>query len=283
MNQSHFYFQGLLDTALNGINSGGITHSMKYVGSGILVLTVLYQIYNVWWRDGDYHELGSVLVKAMLMTTLFASYDTVFRLLVDAFNGVADIVYSHTPGANDMVAQWLKDVGSHWQFNSLKDIWDTLRGGIAAVVNMVLLFVTYLVLPEAYVIFSFLYMVCGVVLYGLGQMVLALYPSGALGVHAQTYVRSLLTWGLWPVLYALFADCMHLVQADSVQNVLNQQSFLGGFVGLGSSILLGLAGIVFALAIAAIPMIAHQLVSGSVGQALSGMVRGAIKKGGGGM
>lgn len=281
----HFYFQTLLNTALNGINSGGVTGAMKFIGNGILVATVLYQIYEVWWRDGDYHALGSVLVKAMLMATLFNSYDTVFRLAVDGFNGVADIVYSHTAGSNDIVAQWLRDVGDHWNTNSLQDIWDTVRGGIAAAVNMILLAISYILLPLVYVLFSFAYLIVGVVLYALGQLVLALYPSGALGPYTRAYFQNLVIWGLWPVLYALFADLMGLVQMNSVDNVLNQQGFLGGFVGLGSSLLLGLAGIVFAVAIALIPLIAHHIVSGNIGQAVAIVARtftGAFKRPGGG-
>ncbi len=287
MNSSfdHFYFQTLLGTALDGINGGGIIHSMKFIGNIILVITVLYHIYDVWWRGGDFHELGSVFVKAMLMGTLLNSYDTVFRLAVDGFNGVADIVYSHTPGSTDIVARWLQDVGAHWNTQSLKDIWDTVRGGIAAGANMILLALSYVILPLAYVLFSFAYLIVGVVLYGLGQPVLALYPSGALGSYAKSYLKNLVIWGLWPVLYALFADLMSLVQMNSVDNVLKQGSFLGGFVGLGSSLLLGLAGVVFAIAIALIPVIARHLVTGDVGQAVATVARhlaSGFKKYGGG-
>jgi len=283
---NHFYFQTLLNTALDGINGGGVTHAMKLVGNGILVATVLYQIYMVWWRDGDYHELGTVLVKAMLMATLFNSYDTVFRLAVDGFNGLADIVYSSTPGLQgDMVKNWLTDVGNHWDIQSLKDIWTVVSGGIAAFVNLILLTLSYMILPVVYVLFSFAYLIVGVVLYALGQIVLAVYPSGALGPYTQAYFKNLVIWGLWPMLYALFADLMSVVQMNSVDNVLNQNSFLGGFVGLGSSLLLGLAGIVFAIAIALIPVIAHHIVTGNIGQAVAVVVRSlgsSIKPPGGG-
>lgn len=280
---THFYFQGLLNTALDGINGGGVTHGMKFVGNGILVAIVLYQIYMVWWRDGDYHALGTALVKAMLIATLFNSYDTVFRLVVDGFNGLADIVYSSTSGIQgDMVKNWLTDVGNHWDVHSLSDLWTAVSGGIAAFVNLILLTVSYIILPVVYVLFSFAYLIVGVALYAFGQIVLAVYPSGALGPYTQAYFKNLIEWGMWPLLYALFADLMSLVQMNSVDNVLSANSFLGGFVGVGSSILLGLAGVVFAIAIGLIPVIAHFIVNGNIGQAVVTVARtlaGAFKTG----
>ena len=70
---SPFYFETLLTTALTGINGGGVTTTMSHIGEGIIVATVLYQIYETWWRGADYNELGSVLMKGMIMTTLLAN------------------------------------------------------------------------------------------------------------------------------------------------------------------------------------------------------------------
>lgn len=277
---THFYFQSLLTTALDGIENGGVTHSMKFVGNGILIATVLYQIYDVWWRDGDYHELGSVLFKAMLMATLFNNYDAVFRLVIDAFNRVADLVYTNALGGGDVAVQWLNDLGNHWHVNSIHDLWNLVSGGLAALISALLIAVSYIVLPVVYVLFSFVYLIVGVVLYALGQLVLALYPSGALGSYTKSYLKNIVIWGLWPVLYALFADLLVLVNMDSVDAVLNQKNVLGGFVGLGSTLLLGLAGLVLAIAIGLIPVISYYVVHGDIGQAAARVAKtigGAFK------
>jgi hypothetical protein len=65
-----FFFQNLLATALNGLNAGGVTTTMSHIGEGVIVATVLYQMYEVWWRGADYNELGSVFVKGMIITPL---------------------------------------------------------------------------------------------------------------------------------------------------------------------------------------------------------------------
>jgi hypothetical protein len=209
----------------------------------------------------------------MLMTTLVNTFDPVFRLAVDGFNAVAQDIYTHTAGTGDIIQQWLSDVRDHFKVNSLEEIWKVVTGGTSAAISMAILAFCNLLLPDVYVLFTLAYVVVGTVLYALGQLVLALYPSGALGEYTRSYFKNLIVWGLWPVLYALFADLMTLINMNSVDKVLNAHSFVGGFVNLGSTMLLALASVVFAIAIALIPIIAHHVVSGHIGQAVATVAR----------
>jgi hypothetical protein len=288
---SPFFFESLLTTALNGINSGGVTATMSHVGQGIVVATVLYQVYETWWRGGDYNELGTVLVKGMLMTTLLANYDTVFHLVMNAFDTVANTIMSHTGGAGDIVKQWAQDAQLEWTKNAAaQDLWSLVKGGPAALVSAVFLVISYIALALAYVLFSLLYLISGVVLYALGPLVCALYPSGSLGSYTRGYLKGVVTWGMWSVLYALFASLMVLIHMNTVASVENANNFLGWLSGLGSTFLIGIVSVVLAVAVALIPVLAGSLISGDIGGAVSRVAFAAARfmpgkgkgKGGGG-
>ena len=55
---------------------------------------------------------------------------------------------------------------------------------------------------------------------------------------------------------------MAAVNLSTVQDVLNAGSFIGGFVGLEQSFLLGLASIFYSISMAAIPFLASRIVKG---------------------
>ena len=283
---SPFFFETLLNTALDGINRGGVTATMSHVGQGIVVATVLYQVYETWWRGADFNELGTVLVKGMLMTTLLANYDTVFHLVMGGFDSVANSIMSHTGGAGDIVKQWTHDAQIEWTKNAAaQDLWNLIKGGGAALVSTVFLVIGYIALAVAYLLFSMFYLLAGVVLYGLGAVICALYPSGSLGSYTKGYLKGLVTWGMWPVLYALFSSLMVLIHMDTVASVENANSFLGWLAGLGSTFLIGIVSVILAVAVALIPMLAGSIINGDIGGAVSRVASAAARflprKGGG--
>jgi TrbL/VirB6 plasmid conjugal transfer protein len=276
-----FYFETLLTTALAGINGGGVTATMSHIGDGVIVATVLYQVYETWWRGADYNELGTVLIKGMLMTTLLANYDTVFHLVMNTFDGVASTIMSHTGGGGDLVKQWIQQAQAEWNNNSVSQaLWSLAKGGISAAITAVLLVISYIALALAYVIFSLLYLLAGVVLYGLGPLICALYPSGSLGPYTKGYLKGFATWGMWPVLYALFSSLMVLINMNTVTAVENANGFLGFLGGLGSTLLIGIVSLVLAIAVALIPVLAGSIINGDVGGAIgrvAGRAAGLMK------
>ena len=285
-----FYFETLLNQALAGLNGGGVTATMSHIGQGVIVATVLYQVYETWWRGADYNELGSVLVKGLIMTTLLANYDTVFHLVLSGFDNVASTILSKTGGAGDLIKQWSSDAQIEWSKNAAaQDLWNLVKGGLPALVSTILLAAGYVLLALAYVIFSLLFLLAGVVLYGLGPLVCALYPSGSLGSYTKAYLKGVITWGMWPVLYALFSSLMVLIHMNTVASVENANSFLGWLAGLGSSFLIGIASLILAIAVALIPMLASTVINGDIGGAMSrvvssafGVAKGFGRRGGGG-
>ena len=66
---------------------------------------------------------------------------------------------------------------------------------------------------------------------------------------------------------------MAAIGMNSVNGVLNSQSFLGGFAGVSNALLLGLASILLSLCIALIPFLAKKIVEGDVGHSMTTMIR----------
>lgn len=274
---SPFFFESLLTTALNGLNTGGVTATMSHIGQGVIVATVLYQIFETWWRSADFNELGTVLVKGMLMTTLLANYDTVFHLVLNGFDTVANTIMSQTGGAGDVIKQWAHDAQLEWNMNAAaQDLWSVVKGGPAAFISTMLLVLSYIVLALAYLLFSVAFLLAGVVLYGLGPLVCGLYPSGSLGTYTKGYLKSVATWGMWPVLYALFSSLLVLIHMNTVANVESANNFLGWLSGLGSTFLVGIVSLLLAIGVALIPLFAGSVISGDIGGAISRVARSAV-------
>ena len=67
---------------------------------------------------------------------------------------------------------------------------------------------------------------------------------------------------LWGVIYSILGALIAAVNLGTVRQVLATGSFLGGFVGLEQSLLLGVASIFYSLSIAVIPFLASRIVRG---------------------
>lgn len=274
---SPFFFENLLTTALNGLNTGGVTATMSHIGEGVIVATVFYQIYDAWWRGGDINELGTVLMKGMLMITLLFNYDVVFHLVLNGFDSIANTILSQTGGAGDVIKQWAHDAQLEWSTNAAgQDLWNLVKGGPAAFISTILLVISYVVLALAYLLFSVAFLLAGVVLYGLGPLVCALYPSGSLGTYTKGYLKGVATWGMWPVLYALFSSLLVLIHMNTVANVESANNFLGWLTGLGSTFLVGIVSLLLAIAVAFIPLFAGYVINGDIGGAISRVARNAV-------
>jgi hypothetical protein len=128
--------------------------------------------------------------------------------------------------------------------------------------------------PVVIAIFGFFYILYGSILYIFGPIVIALMPLGATNRLAKSYAENVFIWNAWPVLYGGFGALLSAVQMGQVGQMLNQNDFLGGLGNLEGSILIGLASIIYSLAIAVIPFIAKKIVSGEVG-ATAGTLLGA--------
>ena len=259
-----FYFQQLLDTALQGIDNYNITSGVLTVAGSILLLSFLYSAYQAFAMGGDVRTLAIGGMTYLVLGLVFANYGTVFRDVLGMFNSVANFIYNSI-GVGDLFYTWLNDLSDYFNQNGWSSLWGLVNGGISGLLGAMLIIVAFIIFPLSYTLFSLFYALYGSVLYVVGPFVLALLPARGFGQLARTYLMNLMVFGAWGLLYGIIQALMTAVNMGSLNAVLNSNGILNSFFGSGQVILLAMASILFSISIALIPFIASRIVRGEVG------------------
>jgi hypothetical protein len=268
-----FYFEQVLQTALNGIDQN-VTGPVLRLAGVILILSLLYAVYEAYSNGGDVRALGVAGVKYLVLGLVFINYQQAFRSVNGMFNGVADFIYN-TNGIGDVVQNWLNSVSAYVGQQGLSSFWTLVTGAISGLLDVLLILAGLVILPVSYTLFTLAYAMYGSILYLVGPFVLALWPSKAMGQLSRTYFVNLMIFQSWGLLYAILQVLMTALQMNSVNAVLGGNGVLNAFVGSSQMVLLGAVSVLFSIAIALIPFIASRLVRGEVGSTVSAIISGA--------
>ena len=266
-----FYFQQLLQTALNGIDTANVTGAVLGVAGTILLLSFLYSAYQAFAAGGDVRMLAISGIKYLILGLVFANYGTVFRDVNGMFNSVANFIYNST-GVGDLFANWMNQLAQYWQANGSTSLWNLVTGLVSGVISLMLILSAFVLFPICYLIFTVFYSMYGSVLYVTGPFVLALLPTRGLGQLSRTYIVNLMTFQAWGLIYALLQVLMSAVNLSSINAVLGANGVLNSFVGSSQMILLALTASIFSFSIALIPFMASRIVRGDVGSTMMTMV-----------
>jgi len=258
-----FYFEQVLQTALNGIDQN-VTGPVLRLAGVILILSLLYAVYEAYSNGGDVRALGVAGVKYLVLGLVFLNYQQAFRSVNGMFNGVADFIYN-TNGIGDVVQNWLNSVSAYVGQQGLSSFWTLVTGAMSGLLDMLLILAGLIILPVSYTLFTLAYAMYGSILYIIGPFVLALWPSRAMGQLSRTYFVNLMIFQSWGLLYAILQVLMTALQMNSVNAVLGGNGVLNAFVGSSQMVLLGAVSILFSIAIALIPFMASRLVRGEIG------------------
>jgi hypothetical protein len=269
----NFYFEQVLQTGLAGIDGAGITTAVLQIAGVILIMSLLYGVYEAYSNGGDVRALGVAGIKYLVLGLVFLSYPAVFRSVNGMFSAVADYMYGLN-GVGDVFSNWRQDVATYLNQNG-SSLWSLVVGAIPGLLGTVLMLIGFVVLPVSYTLFTLAYALYGSVLYVVGPFVLALMPSRSMGGLARTYFVNLMTFQAWGLIYAIIQVLMSAVNLNNAQAVLGAGSVLNSFVGSTQAILLGVVSILFSLSIAIIPFVASRIVRGDVGSTMLLVVAGA--------
>jgi hypothetical protein len=266
-----FYFEELLRTALQGIDSANITATVLSVAGSILLLSFLYSAYQAFAMGGDVRMLAVGGLEYFILGLVFVNYGTVFRDVISMFNSVANVIYN-TVGVGDVFATWLNDLSNYFTLNGWSSLWGLVNGGTSGLMGAMLIIVAFIIFPLSYTIFTLFYALYGSVLYVVGPFVLALLPAKGFGQLAKTYLLNLMVFAAWGLIYAIIQALMSAINLGSMNAVLNSNGLLDSFFGSGQVTLLALASILFSISIALIPYIASRIVRGEMGATMLVMV-----------
>src|SRR5271167_6378 len=273
-----FYFEQLLQTGLNGIDQQGITAAVLQIAGVILILSLLWSVYEAYSNGGDVRLLGVAAVKYLVLGLVFLNYQSAFRAVNSMFNGVADGIYNLSGGL-DAVQSWLNSLSQAWNSdpNWFSSLWNLVTGGVSSIIAGLITLVGYLVLPFSYTLFTLFYALYGSILYVVGPFVLALMPSRGLGQLGRTYFVNMMIFQCWGLLYAIFQALMSALQITNPMQF--NGSFLQAFVGSSQMIVMSVACVLLSVMIALIPFIASRIVRGDIGGTLMTVISGAMTAG----
>ena len=273
-----FYFEQLLQNGLNGIDQQGITAAILQIASIILILSLLWAVYEAYASGGDVRYLGVAAVKYLVLGLVFLNYQNAFRAVNGMFNGVADGINSLSGGL-DLIKNWDNSLAQAWQTNPnwFSSLWNLVTGGISAIVAGLITLIGYLILPFTYTLFTLFYALYGSILYVVGPFVLALIPSRGLGQLGRTYFVNMLIFQCWGLLYAILQALMSALQITNPMQF--NGSFLEAFVGASQMIVMSVASVLLSIMVALIPFIASRIVRGDIGSTLMTVVSGVMAAG----
>jgi len=270
-----FYFEQLFQTALDGIDGQGIGAAAVQVGSVILIISLLFAVYEAYGNGGDVRALGLAALKYLIVGLAFLSYQQIFRAVNGMFNTVADFMYNLS-GIGDIYKTWLNAVANYIQTQGWSALFSLVPSetGPSGLLSVVLILIGFIIFPVSYTLFSLFYAVYGSVLYVSGPFVLALLPSRSFGRLARTYLVNLMTFQAWGLIYAILQVLMSAVNLASPQVVLQSNGILSGFVGSSQMVLLAASTIIFSVTIGLIPFIASRIIRGDIGSTLFTVAHG---------
>ena len=273
-----FYFEQLLQTGLNGIDQQGITAAVLQIAGVILILSLLWSVYEAYSNGGDVRLLGVAAVKYLVLGLVFLNYQSAFRAVNSMFNGVADGIYNLSGGL-DVIKNWNNSLAQVWQNNPnwFSALWNWVTGGISAIVAGLITLIGYLILPFTYTLFTLFYALFGSILYVVGPFVLALIPSRGLGQLGRTYFVNMMIFQCWGLLYAILQSLMSALQITDPMQF--NGSWLQAFVGSSQVIVMSVASVLIAIMVALIPFIASRIVRGDIGGTLMTVISGAMTAG----
>ena len=268
-------FERFLTQAVAGIDSTSITAGMQKVAYVVLLVGFLWQVYQSALHGGDVRGLGTNLIKYVVTAVVVMNYHSVFTTINQGFVTAGNWIGSAS-GSGNLFDNWKADIQTQFSQAGVQQLWGLITGSIAGLLDAILIIVAYLLYPIVIVIFGFFYISYGSILYIFGPIVIALMPLGATNRLAKSYIENVFIWNAWPVLYGGFGALLSAVQMGQVGQMLSQNSFLGGLGNIEGSFLIGIASIIFSLAIAIIPFIAKRIVTGDVGSTAGAMIGAAV-------
>lgn len=264
-------FERFLNQAVSGINSTSITSGMQQVSYVVLLVGFLWQVYQSAMHGGDVRGLGTNLVKYVISAIVVMNYSAIFTSVNQGFVNSGNWI-SNASGAGNLFQNWASDLQTQFSQVGVQKMWGLISGGVAGLLDAILIIVAYVLYPVVIVIFGFFYIFYGSVLYIFGPLVIGLMPLGATNRIAKAYVQNVFIWNAWPILYGGFGALLSAVQMGQISQMMSQNNFLGGLGNMEGAFLIGIASIVYSLAIAAIPFLAHKIVQGDVGSTAAALV-----------
>jgi len=260
-----FLFEQMFNNAIAGIVGAGLMDTILIVAYGILLVSLLFSVYEAWTRGGDVRAIGIAGVKYLVIGLLLvndgAVYRTVFQSVLGVFNQMAQTM----AGPGDVFRTWFAELRTAASWPSMLNLVTGLGAGF---LSTLLLLIAMILYPVAYGVFTVLYCLFGTILYVVGPLVLALFPSSGLGALSRRYATNFVIFASWGLIYGIMCRLMLALNVNSMAAITGAGSFMGLMTAATSEVLLAAVSILFSVCILLIPFLAKRIVEGDLGSSM---------------
>lgn len=264
------FFQSLWSSEM-GTASGlvGPGSAIFMAAMGILSVVLIAGVYEVFVSGGDMLGLLVLMVKGAACGLLITEWSKFFTDVTT--NGAFQLAQSiNTSDFYSQIGSALKTqmtslFGTMSFMEILKDV--------TVLMNAAACCFAFIIYYIAYWLMEFLFTAWGMILYALGPLLVAVIPSRFAGSFGKTYIKALVEWLSWPVLYALLAALIGSLQNNTDWATATAQTTT-------NNLQVEWVTIVYSIMLLLLPWMAHRILggdfAGTVGQA-AGMTIGAAK------
>ncbi len=135
-----------------------------------------------------------------------------------------------------------------------------------AIINLVAIGIAMVLYWIVYYLMIFAFTAWGLILMAIGPLLVATIPSALLSSYGSQYLKGLVQWLSWPILYS--------VMGALVQGLQSNTTWTPNPTSTTNTNNLTLAGvtITYSLALASIPWMAHHIINGDFARSLGGVL-----------
>ncbi len=260
-----FLFEQMFNNAVAGIAGAGFMDTILIVAYGILLASLLFSVYEAWTRGGDVRAVGIAGVKYLAVGLLLMNDGTVYRSVFQSVLGIFNEMARTMAGPGDVFRTWFGELRNAATWPTFLNL---VTGVSAGLISTVLLMVAMVLYPVAYGVFTILYCLFGTILYVVGPLVLALFPSIGLGSLARRYATNFVIFSSWGLIYGILCRLMLALNVNSMAAITSAGSFMGLMSSATAEVLLAAVSILFSVCILLIPFLAKRIVEGDLGSAM---------------
>lgn len=260
-----FLFEQMFNNAVAGIVGAGFMDTVLIAAYGILLASLLFSVYEAWTRGGDVRAVGVAGVKYLAIGLLLMNDGAVYRSVFQSVLGIFNEMARNMAGPGDVFRTWFGELRTAATWPTFLNL---VTGVSAGLISTILLMVAMILYPVAYGVFTVLYCLFGTILYVVGPLVLALFPSIGLGSLARRYATNFVIFASWGLIYGIMCRLMLALNVNSMAAITGAGSFMGLMSSATAEVLLAAVSILFSVCILLIPFLAKRIVEGDLGSAM---------------
>lgn len=270
INNNYFFVQSL-QASLSFLQNSGALTAIDSIAYAILLVTLLVGVYEAFGAGANVGKLAGSVMKYVAAAGLIANWYTFFTALYNSTTSLASEI-----ARQDFVSQLKQVISTAHAAYSAPSIFSFEGFSFSALVQAVLLILVPIIFWVVMILFELLFTIWGCILFCMGPLLLAVLPSMSLNTLSKNYLKSLVEWSLWPILYAIMGALALTASTGAFAVFYNSKSFADVLPNATTLIMMMIEAVAYVLFMVAIPFLAHYIMQGSFAGAMATAIGTAV-------